>query len=187
MAPAGTLPFGRLAEVLQLAYGTTAVAASPDGVRTPLRATPSAGGLYSTDIFVLAERVPGIDPGLYYFHPGQRELQLVRSDRSLAELAAQTGYAQRVAEAAAVVIYVGAFRRNQWKYRERGYRAALLDCGHLAQSVGTAANALGLVAHPMIGFIDDALNDLVGVDGVNDAVLHLTLLGTAKGDQRDGQ
>jgi SagB-type dehydrogenase family enzyme len=179
------IPFGRLAGVLRLAYGTTAVARSGDGVRTPLRATPAAGGLYSTDMFVLAARVDDVPPGLYYFHPGRDELQLVRSDRGLPDLADSTGYAPRVAQAAAVVIYVGAFRRCQWKYRERGYRAALLDCGHLAQAVGTAAGAAGLIAHPMIGFVDDRLNDLVGVDGVDDAVLHLTLLGEPEGNQRD--
>ncbi|WP_432092993.1 SagB family peptide dehydrogenase [Streptomyces sp. bgisy100] len=178
-APMGGGPLTRdqLAHLLNLSYGTTGSGLAGGDVRLPLRATPSAGGLYSCDLFLLVNRVTGIEPGLYYLHPGRRELQLVRADRSWADVTAQTGYQGRADEAAAMVVYTGAFRRNQWKYRERGYRTVLLDCGHLAQSVVLTATALGLVAHPMIAFVDDYFNDLVGVDGVDDAVLYLTLLG----------
>ncbi|MFF3763439.1 SagB family peptide dehydrogenase [Streptomyces sp. NPDC001922] len=173
----GSLTRDQLAHLLNLSYGTTGSGLAGGDVRLPLRATPSAGGLYSCDLFLLVNRVTGIEPGLYYLHPGRRELQLVRADRGWADVTAQTGYQDRADEAAAMVIYTGAFRRNQWKYRERGYRTVLLDCGHLAQSVVLTATALGLVAHPMIAFVDDYFNDLVGVDGVDDAVLYLTLLG----------
>ncbi|MEV5505167.1 SagB/ThcOx family dehydrogenase [Streptomyces orinoci] len=181
-APMGSRPLDRdqLAHLLSLSYAVTGSADAREGLRLPLRATPSAGGLYSSDLFLLAENVTGIERGLYYFHPGKCALQLVDGSRTLAEVAEYTGYRDRVAGAAALVIYVGAFRRNQWKYRERGYRTVLLDCGHLAQSVVTNATALGLVAHPMIAFIDDYFNDFVGVDGSDDAVLYLTLLGTRK-------
>lgn len=148
-------------------------------VRLPLRATPAAGGLYSTDLYVYAHRVDGMDPGLYYHDPSARELLLVRDDASPDEIALNTGYASRAAEASAVLVYVASFRRLQWKYRQRAYRMAHLDCGHLAQSIILVANGLGLVAHPMIAFADDYFNDLVGVDGCEDAVVYLTLIGAA--------
>ncbi|WP_405846410.1 SagB/ThcOx family dehydrogenase [Streptomyces niveus] len=180
----GELTRAELAHLLTLSYGTTGAAVAGQDLRLPLRATPSAGGLYSSDLFVLVDRVTGVEPGLYYFHPGKRLLQLVDDERTLAEVAEYTGYRERAGEAAAMVVYVGAFRRNQWKYRERGYRTVLLDCGHLAQSVVTAATSLGLVAHPMIAFVDDYFNAYVGVDGVEDAVLYLTLLGPRRtGDE----
>ncbi|MFE4494955.1 SagB family peptide dehydrogenase [Streptomyces niveus] len=180
----GELSRAELAHLLTLSYGTTGAAVAGQDLRLPLRATPSAGGLYSSDLFVLVDRVSGVEPGLYYFHPGKRLLQLVDDERTLAEVAEYTGYRERAGEAAAMVVYVGAFRRNQWKYRERGYRTVLLDCGHLAQSVVTTATSLGLVAHPMIAFVDDYFNAYVGVDGVEDAVLYLTLLGPRRtGDE----
>ncbi|MEV8420795.1 SagB/ThcOx family dehydrogenase [Streptomyces niveus] len=180
----GELTRAELAHLLTLSYGTTGAAVAGQDLRLPLRATPSAGGLYSSDMFVLVDRVSGVEPGLYYFHPGKRLLQLVDDERTLAEVAEYTGYRERAGEAAAMVVYVGAFRRNQWKYRERGYRTVLLDCGHLAQSVVTTATSLGLVAHPMIAFVDDYFNAYVGVDGVEDAVLYLTLLGPRRtGDE----
>ncbi|MCC3770091.1 SagB/ThcOx family dehydrogenase [Streptomyces sp. UNOC14_S4] len=173
------LALADLARVLDLSAGITGVAQAPDGVRLPLRATPTAGGLCSGDLFVLAHRVEDLNPGVHYFHPGRRVLQCVNSGRDVEGAAAYTGYPDRVAGAAAVVLHVAAFRRNQWKYGERGYRMALLECGHLAQSVVTAAAALGLVAHPVVGFVDDHFDRLVGVNGTDDAVVHLTLLGGA--------
>ncbi|MFE5868132.1 SagB/ThcOx family dehydrogenase [Streptomyces roseifaciens] len=180
-APMGRapLPSADLARILDLSAGITGTAHAPDGVRLPLRATPTAGGLCSGDLFVLAHRVESVTPGVHYFHPGRRVLQLVNDDYDFDEVAAHTGYPGRVAAAAAIVLHVAAFRRNQWKYWERGYRMALLECGHLAQSVVTAAAALGLVAHPLIGFVDDHFNQLVGVNGTDDAVVYLTLLGEA--------
>ncbi|MFC5146801.1 SagB/ThcOx family dehydrogenase [Streptomyces aureoversilis] len=175
----GPLPSADLARILDLSAGITGTAHTPDGVRLPLRATPTAGGLCSGDLFVLAHRVEAVTPGVHYFHPGRRVLQLVNADYDFDEVAAHTGYPGRVAGAAAIVLHVAAFRRNQWKYWERGYRMALLECGHLAQSVVTAAAALGLVAHPLIGFVDDHFNRLAGVNGTDDAVVYLTLLGEA--------
>ncbi|SDG22072.1 SagB-type dehydrogenase domain-containing protein [Sinosporangium album] len=181
-APIGATPLGlpELAGVLRMAYGTTGSGRLGPTSTVPLRATPSAGGLYPIDLFVLVTRVDGVEPGLYYFHPSRMELQLVTTDYDLEDVLAHSGYAARVGQAAAIVLYVASFRRNQWKYWERGYRTVLLDCGHLAHSVVLTANASGLVAHPMVAFADDYFNRLVGVDGVDDAVLYLTLLGRAK-------
>lgn len=176
----GPMRLAELARVLELSVGVTGTARTPDGVELPLRATPSAGGLCAYDLFVLARRVDGLTPGVHYVHPGRRSLQLVDGHCSFEEAAAHTGYAGRVAEAAAVVLFVAAFGRARWKYGERGYRMALIECGHVAQSVVTAAAALGLVAHPLSGFVDDHFDRLVGVNGTDDAVVHLTLLGEAR-------
>ena len=172
------MTFHELSRILSVAYGVTGfgrIGGGPE--RVPLRATPSGGGLYSNDLFVLAERVTGMEPGLYYFNPDRHVLQLADEDARLAHVAEQTGYQARVRKASAMVLLGGAFRRNQWKYWERGYRTVLLDCGHLAQSLIIVAGSLNLVAHPIGGFIDDYVNNLVGFDGIDDAILHLLLLG----------
>jgi SagB-type dehydrogenase family enzyme len=174
------LQLAELARVLDLSVGVTGTARAPDGVELPLRATPSAGGLCSYDLFVLARHVEGLTPGVHYVHPGRRVLQLIDGESSFDEAASYTGYADRVAEAAAVVVFVAAFGRGRWKYGERGYRMALIECGQVAQSVVTAAAALGLVAHPLSGFVDDYFDRLVGVNGTDDAVVHLTLLGDTR-------
>lgn len=177
-----------LGYILLAAYGVTGQVNSgangqvPDGeqVTMGLRATPSAGGLNSNDIFVLVDQIVGIVPGLYYFNPDLRALQLVNSGVRMSDLADTTGYSERVRSSSAAILLAGAFSRIQWKYLERGYRMVLLDCGHLAQSLVIAATELDIVAHPIGGFVDDQVNAMIGFDGINDSVLHLLILGRRK-------
>lgn len=177
-----------LAYILLAAYGVTGQTKSSistnqtdtEQVAIGLRATPSSGGLNSNDIFILVEDVVGIEPGLYYFSPELKSLQLVNSRARMSDLAEATGYAARVRSSSAVIFLAGAFNRVQWKYRERGYRMVLLDCGHLAQSLVIAATELDIVAHPIGGFLDDQVNTIIGLDGINDSVLHLLVLGKRK-------
>lgn len=177
-----------LAYILLTAYGVTGRIRTHstkrghggDPISMGLRATPSAGGLNSNDIFVLVDRMVGIDPGLYYFNPDLRCLQLVNARARICDLAESTGYAERVRSSSVAILLAGAFSRIQWKYWERGYRMVLLDCGHLAQSLVIAATELDIVAHPIGGFVDDQVNALIGFDGINDSVLHLLILGKRK-------
>ncbi len=41
-----------------------------------------------------------------------------------------------------VLIWTAVFARSKWKYKERAYRYAYLDCGHIAENVALAAVAL---------------------------------------------
>ncbi|AYD89868.1 SagB/ThcOx family dehydrogenase [Actinomyces lilanjuaniae] len=129
-------------------------------------------------MFVLVENVSTIDRGLYYLNPNKNCLQLVNEDARMAYACKLTGYSERISSSAVLVLLGASLRRNQWKYWERGYRTVLLDCGHLAQSIIVAAGSVGLVAHPIGGFIDDLVNEFVGYDGVDDVVLHLIALGS---------
>jgi SagB-type dehydrogenase family enzyme len=187
MAPA-PIPVAQLGHLLHFSYGVTAVMRSPDaGLRQPLRAAPSGGSLYPIDMYLLLDRVEGIERGIYYYHPLRHRLQLVRRDYDLGLVSANTGYGKRVEESAAVIMFVGALRRNQWKYGERGYRILHLDCGHLAQNLLLLSSSLGLVAHPIMGFSDDYFNDLLHLDGQDEVVLYLTLLGQGVAGPAPGQ
>jgi SagB-type dehydrogenase family enzyme len=186
----GPLTLAELGHLLDTAIGVTGSAGTPNSsVRLPLRATPASGGLYSTDVYVYVRQVDGVTPGVYYYDALGHRLQSVRAECDDAEVVEHIGYPPRAREASAVLVYVASFRRLQWKYWERAYRMAHLDCGHLAQNVILVATSMGLVAHPMIAFIDDYFDRLVGVNGEDEAVIHLTLLGraaTAAGPERNG-
>ena len=47
----------------------------------------------------------------------------------------------------------------------------------MAQRVYLGAEALGLAARNLAAFVDDELNALLGLDGAEAAVIHLTMLG----------
>jgi SagB-type dehydrogenase family enzyme len=58
---------------------------------------------------------------------------------------------------ALTVILSAVVERSFRKYRERAYRFALLEAGHIAQSLCLAAAASGISAAPLGGFHDEQL------------------------------
>jgi SagB-type dehydrogenase family enzyme len=176
-----------LAYILYFSYGVTGVIEDKKTqIKQPLRATPSGGALYPIDVYLVAHRVQGVEPGIYYHHPLLHRLQLVKRSYLFQEIAEHTGYGDRLQQAGALFIFVGALQRNQWKYRERGYRVILLDCGHLVQNVVLVASGLGYVGHPIMGFVDDYFNNLLGLDGVEEVVLYISLLGPRLSTEANG-
>ena len=69
------------------------------------------------------------------------------------------------------------FQRLRWKYRERTYRYALLEAGHIGQNLYLAATSMGLGACAVGAFLDDELNDLLGLDGQEEAALYMISVG----------
>ena len=73
------------------------------------------------------------------------------------------------------------FQRTRWKYRERTYRYVMMETGHVGQNLYLAATALGLGVCAVGAFFDDALNDLLGLDGQTEAALYITSVGQIDG------
>jgi len=147
----------------------------------PFRTAPSAGALYPVETYVCAARVEGVRPGVYHWELPEERLALVagRNDVSAAARSACLGQ-DMVAQAAATFIWSAVWARSGQKYGDRALRYAYLDAGHLAENLHLAATALGLGACMIGAFLDDAMNDLVGVDGDNEAVVYAACVGKPK-------
>ena len=167
-----------LSTVLAESFEPTAVVRSEVfEVDQALRPWPSAGGLYPLDIYVIARNVTGLEPGLYHHNSLTSELE--RLDARPPEDVLRDGFfwQEFLVEAAAVVILAAVFERTVAKYGERGYRLVLLDAGHAAQNALLTAEQLGLPSVAVAGFNDDALAADLGLDGVDEAVVHTVALG----------
>ena len=82
------------------------------------------------------------------------------------------------AAAAVAVIVTSAFGRLTAKYGPRGYRLPLFDVGHVSQNFYLCATALGLAVCATAGFIDEAVNSALGLDGLQAGASLVLLVGT---------
>jgi SagB-type dehydrogenase family enzyme len=57
------------------------------------------------------------------------------------------------------------------------YRYVQLEAGHVGQNLYLAATSMGLGACVVGAFLDDDLNDLLGIDGENEAALYIITVG----------
>lgn len=142
-----------------------------------LRTAPSAGALYPVETYVVAHRVEGLEPGAYHYAVLERELERLRAaDLRLpvARAALDQGIA---ADAAAVFVWTAIWRRSTWKYGQRAYRYVPLDAGHIAENVALAAVGLGLGACQIAAFYDDEANALLDLEGDEESVVYMTVVG----------
>ncbi len=142
-----------------------------------LRAAPSAGALYPTETYLIINSVSELEPGIYHFDVENHALACLRKG-SFAREAADAALGQHMVSRAGVVfLWSSVFERAKWKYGQRAYRYVYLDAGHIAQNLALAAVALGLGSCQIGAFFDDELNGLIGLDGENESVIYLSVVG----------
>ena len=119
-----------LADLSRLLHFTNGVTAPP-----MLRAAPSAGALYAGEIYVLADRVTGLEPGVYYYAPPSHALVPIRQGSGIEVVGSALERPGQVARAPVVVLLTNVFGRYGWRYANRGYRYALIDTGHIGENL----------------------------------------------------
>ena len=164
-------PLG-LAELSRLLYFTNGVTQPPI-----LRAAPSAGSLYAGEIYIVAQRVTGLEPGVYYYTPLVHALVPIHSGPRMGVVSAALERPGQVASVPAVLLLTNVFGRYGWRYANRGYRYALIDTGHIGENLRLAARSAGLVDSAPLRFHDKRLSALLRIDGRREAVCAVHAVG----------
>ena len=141
------------------------------------RATPSAGGCYPVEAYPIVLNAADLPAGVYHYAPNDHSLELLRPGQYREALPAWTLGQPYVADAGVVVALAGFLDRIAPTYGERGYRYALLEAGHIAQNLYLIGAARGLGVLAIGGFVDAAINVLLGLDEVRQVALYLVAAG----------
>jgi SagB-type dehydrogenase family enzyme len=141
------------------------------------RTAPSAGGLYPVETYLGIRSVEGLEPGLYHFRPRAFDLELLKRGDNSRALTTAALQQEMVMDAQVTFIWSALMARGTWKYRQRAYRYVYIDAGHIAQNLYLAAGALGLGVCAIGAFFDDRVNELVGLDGVEETVIYMACVG----------
>jgi len=173
------ISLAQLGRLLHFTNGITLE--SPSGAKGPARrAAPSAGALYSGEVYVAAARVQGLPPGVYYYEVAQHRLVELAPGFDPAQLTVAIADPRSIEGAAATILLTNVFGRYSWRYANRGYRYALIDSGHIGENLRLAAASAGLVQRDFLAFRDDLLNELLAIDGVEEAVCSVHAVGLSE-------
>jgi SagB-type dehydrogenase family enzyme len=145
-----------------------------------LRSWPSGGGLYPLDVYLIPLNVENLSLGVYFYNI-DHSLSLVKNikdknmiyslfDKSVLEIVG-------IDKSSLLVFIVGNFWRSKLKYGIRAYRYVLQESGHIAQNFYLVSTALKLGACAIGGFIDDRVNKILGIDGVNESCIYSLVIG----------
>jgi SagB-type dehydrogenase family enzyme len=181
-ADASPLNLDALTRILFCADGLTRSKAV-GGEDYHFRAAASAGALYPIEIYVAANEVEALEPGLYHFSPADLKLRGLRRGDWREYLARAALDHPALVEAGTVLVLSAIFWRSAWKYRARAYRYCFWDAGTILANLLAAANAEGLSAEIITAFEDSPIERLIDVDGEREGVVCLVALGRTRRDR----
>lgn len=142
------------------------------------RNVPSAGSRHAFETYLAVNRVTGIEPGLYRYLAIEHQLLEVKLDPGFSAcLADACGGQPQLVTCAATFLWVAVRERMTWRYGERGYRYLHLDAGHICQNLYLAAEALQCGVCAIGAYEDDQINQLLGLDGVEQFLGYAATLG----------
>jgi SagB-type dehydrogenase family enzyme len=167
-----------LAELSHLFYFTNGITAVIPYGDTPfmMRAAPSAGGLYPTELYLAVRRHSELPDGLYNYQVRDHALVRFWGQDPWPKLQAACFDNPALAEADMAVVFTGVFFRSAWRYEDRAYRRIMLDTGHVLGNLTAFAPCIDRHVAPIGGFNDDALNELLFLDAETEAAIAVAAL-----------
>ncbi|MFJ6486407.1 MULTISPECIES: thiopeptide-type bacteriocin biosynthesis protein [unclassified Streptomyces] len=150
------------------------------------RPYPSAGALHTARVRLLVLDVRGLPTGTYDCVPERRTLRRIGPAAPLEDITALSTYLSRpsadpdwigIAQAPVLLALYADLGQLRRRYGLRALRLALLETGHLAQTLLLTASALGLGGTPLGGFHDDLAHELLGLHDPDQPLQYLLPLG----------
>jgi SagB-type dehydrogenase family enzyme len=141
------------------------------------RTAPSSGALYPIEVYAVVHQVEGIQPGVYHYAFREHALVQVREGDFRAQVVDQAIAQEFLGECGVVLFLTIILQRMRPKYQDRSYRYGLLEAGHLGENAYLAATSMGLGACGVGAFMDDSINAMLGVDGVEEAAVYMLAAG----------
>lgn len=145
------------------------------------RTTPSAGGLYPIEIYLMSLKIRNLARGLYRYHSYSDSLLEIGNEQILKETLknfAMTEEQIALSQANMVIFLVAQPWKTMRKYGARGLRYVLHEGGAISQNIHLATTGLGLGSVDCASFYDDDMNQVLGIDGKLEMLTHTIIIGT---------
>lgn len=168
------LSLEELSYLLWLTQGVQRVTGRPATLRT----VASAGARHAFETVLLVNRVTGLESGLYRFVATQHALMRLDAPEDVTEqLTGATHGQEHVRQSAVTFLWVAVTERMSWRYVERSMRYLYLDAGHVCQNLYLAAESIGCGVCAVGAFEDANVNEVLGLDGVEQFVIYIGTVG----------
>jgi SagB-type dehydrogenase family enzyme len=164
-----------LDELSRFLFLTSGVSADRFG--SARRTAPSSGALYPIEVYPIVNNIDGVERGVYHYAYREHALELVRAEDMRGRLVEQGLGQEFLGQCGAVLFLTMILQRMRPKYQDRSYRYGLLEAGHVGENAYLAATEMGLGACGIGAFMDDAMNEMLGIDGVEEAVVYMLAVG----------
>ena len=165
---------GLLRRKVDVDWAKSAAAQNRDGP-SYARGTSSGGGLYPTELYLVAEDLPGLPNGIYHHCEARSTLQRTRAGRHARALCASWRGVTR--HGVCHLVLTTRFWKNVFKYKNFGYQLMTEDCGAVVGTLLQALDDVGIAATVRFNFADRGVADIMGLDQDAEAAMIVIELG----------
>jgi SagB-type dehydrogenase family enzyme len=170
----------QLRTILHFGYGETRDNKHDEYISRPFRTVPSGGALYPLELYFFSNgHVEGLEAGLYHYSPIFNAVHLIKKGDFRKEIGATlVEFQSNLAFDLSVIVFITAvFQRSIFKYREKGYRFALMEAGHVSQNINLTATGLQFGVINIGGYYDREIDHFLEIDGLRHSTIYMTGIG----------
>ncbi|MDP6776102.1 MAG: SagB/ThcOx family dehydrogenase [Candidatus Latescibacteria bacterium] len=149
---------------------------TPDG-SSLYRTVPSAGARHPFETYLLAQRVTGLEFGLYRYLSLNHELCFLRRDPDLVDRIHKACFDQYVSDSAVVLIWTAIPYRMEWRYGTISPKLIALDAGHVCQNLYLACESIGAGTCAIGAYDQKRMDAAIDVDGQEEFTVYLAPVG----------
>lgn len=146
------------------------------------KTSPSGGARHPIEVYPIVSNIEGVNPGVYHYNVKDHSLELLHQGPERSEILSISSKQEWASQAPVCFLMSAVFGRTMWKYRHaKGLQTIYLDCGHLSMSLYLVATALDLGVCFTDAISHSRADKLIGLDGIQEAVISLSAVGFPKG------
>ncbi len=148
------------------------------GHHSALRTVPSAGCRHSFETYLAGLNIKDLHPGLYRYLPLSHRLAQLEKIPDLSSRLINATLGQTFCGRCAVTfIWTTVAYRMEWRYDLAAHRIIPIDMGHVGQNLYLACEAIQAGTCTVGAYDQDAMDQLIGVDGHDEFTLYLAPVG----------
>ncbi len=146
-----------LEDVSEVVWAAQGITKEERGLRT----APSAGATYPLEIYLVADDVDGLDPGIYRFLPETKTFKKVLEGGRREDLSRAALGQRFIEEAPANIVITAVYERTTARYGERGVKYVHMEAGHVGQNIYLQCESLGLGTVAVGAFDDEEMRSVL--------------------------
>lgn len=175
---AEALTLEELSFLLWAAQGVRGIAEKGAATR---RTVPSGGSRHPFEVYLVVNRVTGLEPGLYRYLPLDHKLCFLWADSELNKKTAQACLKQAfVGKGAVVFIWTALPYRAEWRYTILAHKMIAMDAGHSCQNLYLASGSISAGICAIGAYNQEELDTLLKVDGTEEFAIYAGVVGKIK-------
>ena len=149
-----------------------------EGDDSTFRPVPSAGARHAFETYLYCRKVETLEEGIYRYLPLAHALLFEFAEPGLAERLSEACFGQRfVGQGAVTFVWSVLPERMEWRYGAAAHRVLPMDAGHVCQNLYLCAEAIGAGTCAVAAFDQEALDELLRLDGNDEFAFYLAPVG----------